>query len=366
MSQLFQAASIGAMRLRNRFVRSATHEGMAAHSGEATEALVDLYRELAKGGVGLAISGFAFVDKRGKAAPGMLGAHDDAVIPGLARLARSVHDCGGACALQIVHCGALGRFDTGLPREAPSAVENRATRAMPVAMSAGDIRRVVEGFGQAARRAREAGFDAVQIHAAHGYLISQFLSPYSNVRNDEYGGPIANRARFLFEVYEAVRDRVGDEFPVLTKINVCDFDEGGLSSEDSLWVCRKLSEMGIDAIELSGGTPASGSLGPTRFRINRPEKEAYFRDYARSFQPGLACPVILVGGLRSLEVMEELFGEGAAQFFSMSRPLISEPDLVNRWQSGRTERARCISCSRCFGSAAKTGRLHCVTHNEPA
>ncbi|MCX7016282.1 MAG: NADH:flavin oxidoreductase [Candidatus Sumerlaeota bacterium] len=364
MNDLLQPATLGGISVRNRFVRSATHAGMASPEGEPSDAYVEIYRELARGGVGLIISGFAYVEKRGKAIAGMLGADDDALIPSLQRMAQGAHDEGGRIVLQIAHCGALGRFDTGFPRMGPSAIQDRVTGAMPVEMTPDDIARVVGAFGQAARRAKEAGFDGVQIHSAHGYLASQFLSPYSNRRTDDYGGPIENRARFLFGVYEEIRRQVGRDWPVLVKINCSDFDSVGLNEDDSLWVCRRLSQMGMNAIELSGGSPAAISKGPSRFHIDRPEREGYFQDQARRFKPQLSCPLILVGGLRSPEVIERLFREGAADFFSLCRPLISEPALIRRWESGDRSPARCQSCGKCFGSAAKTGRLRCMTFAE--
>ncbi|MBI1811411.1 MAG: NADH:flavin oxidoreductase, partial [Nitrospirae bacterium] len=327
MSELFQKAFIGNMEIRNRFVRSATWEGMAGENGEVTEPLIEIYRDLAKGGVGLILTGAAFFTKRGKAIFNQLGADNNALIPGLKRLTEAVHRQGGKIALQLGH-------------------------VMPVEMSINDIKRVVNEFAEAARRAKESGFDGVEIHAAHGYLLSQFLSPYSNRRTDEYGGSIENRARIIFEIYDAVREKIGRDYPVMIKINSSDFDGGaGLSPEDSLWVCKRLSDMGIDAIELSGGILASGELMPARAGINSPEKEAYFRDYAKQFKLHLKCPLILVGGLRSLEVMEDIYREGSAQFFSISRPLISEPDLIKKWQSGDRKKARCISCNKCFGAA---------------
>jgi 2,4-dienoyl-CoA reductase-like NADH-dependent reductase (Old Yellow Enzyme family) len=364
MSELFQSARIGSIEVRNRFVRSATWDGMAEDNGAVTERMLDLYRSLAKGGVGLILTGYAFVTLRGKAGPGMLSADSDELVPGLGKLAAVAHEDGAKIVLQIAHGGSQTIAKTGMTPEAPSAVEDRMTRKLPVEMTQDDIERVKQEFAAAARRGKEAGFDGVQLHAAHGYLISQFLSPYCNVRSDDYGGSIENRARMLFETYEAIRDRVGGDYPVMMKINVSDFDGVGLTDNDSLWVCQKMSEMGMDAIELSGGVPAAGELSAARFAINSPEKEAYFRDYAKRFKPHLDCPVILVGGLRSIGVMEEIYGEESAQFFSLCRPFISEPDLINRWQSGDTEPARCISCNKCLTTAFMGESLRCVAFDE--
>ena len=364
MSAIFQAASLGNMEVRNRFVRSATWEGMAGENGEVTEPLINFYRVLASGGVGLIITGSTFVTKRGKMAPGQLGIDDDSLITGLRSIPGVVHEEGGKVAMQLVHGGSQVHFDCGMPPQAPSAVKERVTGNMPVEMTVDDIKSLVHEFSEASRRAKEAGFDGVQIHAAHGYLLSQFLSPYSNRRADDYGGSIENRARVIFEIYKAIREKVGKDYPVMIKINAADFDGEGLTPEDSLWVCRRLSEMDIDAIELSGGVLASGKLAPSRLKINRPEREAYFRKYAEQFSPGLNCPLMLVGGLRSPEVMEDIYNEGYAQFFSLSRPLISEPNLIRRWESGDRKKARCISCNKCFNTPIDGGRLYCATFNK--
>ncbi len=361
---IFEDARIGSMVLRNRFVRSATWEGMAGENGEVTEPLIDIYKNLARGCVGLIITGYAFVTKRGKATPGMLGVDSDNLIDGLKRLAGSVHEEGGKVVLQIAHGGSQSKFDTGMPKEAPSPVPERATGTLPVGMSRGDIHRIIDEFTQAARRAKEAGFDGIEIHAAHGYLLSQFLSPYSNRRDDEYGGSIENRARIIFEIYESIRGVVGSDYPVLIKINSADFDGAGLTFKDSSWVCKRLSEMGIDAIELSGGVQAAGELAAARQNINTMDKEAYFKGFAKELKSLISCPLLLVGGIRSLEVIESLYKEGCADFFSLSRPLISEPGLIKRWKEGDRRRARCISCNKCLMAAFNEGRLYCVAYKD--
>jgi len=360
VSILMSPCSIAGIDVRNRFVRSATWERKAADNGEVTDALVEVYEQLAAGGVGLIITSFTFVDPRGHSAAGMIGVDDDALIPGLTRIPAAVHKRGGAVVLQMVHGGSQFSREPDGPVEGPSAVVDRLTGTMPREMSGQDIARVVEAFGRAAGRAKACGFDGVQFHAAHGFLLSAFLSPYSNRRADRYGGSIENRARILFEAYDAVRAEVGPTFPVMAKINVCDFDNVGLSEQESLWVCGQLVERGLDVIELSGGVAAAGVYGPVRTGIDSPEKEAYFREEARRFSPHITCPVILVGGIRSLAVAEQLYEENVAQFFSMARPFITEPDLVNRWAQGDTTRARCTSCNRCFVAAKAGSPLHCT------
>jgi len=227
-----------------------------------------------------------------------------------------------------------------------------------------EIGNIVGAFGQAARRATEAGFDGVQIHAAHGYLLSQSLSPAFNKREDSYGGDLENRARFLMEVLREVRSVVGPDFPVLVKMNSEDCLEGGLTLEDSVHLGAMLQEGGIDAIELSGGTFLSGELSPSRSGITSEEREAYFREAARVFKEKINIPLILVGGNRSFEMAGQLLNDGYADYIYMSRPFIREPGLIKRWASGDLRRAACLSDNKCFGPAMAGQGIHCVVEKQ--
>jgi 2,4-dienoyl-CoA reductase-like NADH-dependent reductase (Old Yellow Enzyme family) len=227
-------------------------------------------------------------------------------------------------------------------------------------MTKRDIGEIVAAFGQAARRAKEAGFDAVQLHAAHGYLINQFLSPLTNRRTDSYGGSVENRCRFLLEVYRAVRSVVGKDYPVLAKLNGSDFLAGGLSSDDGLFAAAALSDEGIDAIEVSGGTPASGDQSPVRQKIEARQQEAYNLPLAKRIKEGVTCPVMVVGGIRSFEIGQGIIERGEADYVSFARPLIREPHLARRWQEGDRAKARCISCNGCFKPGLKEGGIYCV------
>ena len=228
-------------------------------------------------------------------------------------------------------------------------------------MTVADIQNVVKSYGAAAKRAQNAGFDGVQIHAAHGYLLSQFLSPAFNRRNDAYGGDIRHRARAVVEVLRQIRQAVGRDYPVLVKMNCRDFIENGLVVEDSLEVGKMLESEGIDAIELSGGVLIGGKLSPSRMGIKSEEKEAYFQDDAKAFKRKLRVPLILVGGNRSFQVAERLINEGTADYISMSRPLIREPNLINRWRAGDRSKAACLSDNMCFGPAQKGQGIYCLT-----
>ena len=242
---------------------------------------------------------------------------------------------------------------SGLEPIGPSVVEKDGR---PVCRMAGkeDVKSIISAFTQAADLAKQAGFDAVQIHAAHGFLLSQFLSPAFNKRTDEYGGELANRARLLLEIVRSMRETVGPQYPILIKINSEDFLEGGLSRPEAVEVSGWLEQASIDAIEFSGGT----ALSPEKFspvrsgKLKTPEQEVYYREAARLYKQKVTIPLILVGGIRSYEVAEELVREKTADYISMSRPLICEPGLVKRWREGDRRPGR-----MCFGQ-----RLLCPGH----
>ena len=361
MTQLFEPSAINGMKLANRFVRSATWEGMAADDGACTPKLIDLMAELAKGGIGLIISSHAFVSPEGQAGPWQLGVYSDDLVPGLEAMAKSVHKNGGKIVMQLAHAGFFAHAKlTGQTPLAPSNVEG-FVKSPRKEMAVEDIQAVVKSYGAAAKRAQNAGFDGVQIHAAHGYLLSQFLSPAFNRRNDAYGGDIRHRAKALVEVLQQIRQTVGRNYPVLVKLNCRDFIENGLVLEDSLEVGRMLVSEGIDAIELSGGVLVGGKLSPSRMGIKSEEKEAYFQDDARAFKEKLPVPLILVGGNRSFQVAERLVSGGIADYISMCRPLIREPDLINRWRAGDLSKAACVSDNMCFRPAQKGEGIYCLT-----
>ena len=361
MSKLFESSEINGMTLANRFVRSATWEGMAADDGACTPKLIDLMAGLAKGGVGLIISSHAYVSPEGQASPWQIGVYDDKLMPGLAAMAAAVHENGGKIVMQLAHAGYFAHAKlTGQTPIAPSSVEGFA-KGPRRAMKAADIQGVVEACGAAAIRAQTAGFDGVQIHSAHGYLLSQFLSPAFNHRQDEYGGNIENRARLLIAVLREIRQAVGDDYPVLVKLNCQDFIENGLQREDALQAGKMLVENGIDAIELSGGMLFNPKLSASRMGITSEEKEAYFQNEASKFKEKIDVPLILIGGNRSFHVAERLVSEDIADYISMSRPLIREPDLINRWQSGDLSKAACVSDNMCFMPAMKGKGIYCLT-----
>jgi 2,4-dienoyl-CoA reductase-like NADH-dependent reductase (Old Yellow Enzyme family) len=362
MSALFESTIINGMILANRTVRSATWEGMATEDGVCTGRLTDMMVKLAEGGVGLIITGHGYVSREGQASPWQLGIHEDSTLQGLTEMTEAIHRCGGKIAMQIAHGGgqATAASLAGLGMIGPSMIRENGN-VICREMSKDDIDRVVRAFGDAAARAKHSGFDAVEIHAAHGYLLSQFLSPVANQRTDEYGGALANRGRIVLEVLHSIRAAVGLGYPVLIKLNSEDFVEGGFSIEDMLELSALLVKAGIDAIELSGGTGSEASkYKAVRFRTISKENEVYYRDAARRFKQRVRVPLILVGGIRSPDVAERLVAEGTADYVAMSRPLICEPDLVNRWKNGDTTKSACVSDNRCFNPARAGEGLRCL------
>jgi 2,4-dienoyl-CoA reductase-like NADH-dependent reductase (Old Yellow Enzyme family) len=373
-SVLFEPTTIRRMELANRFVRSATFEGLADDQGRATPGLARLYAELARGRVGLIISSLAFVSPQGRGGSQQLGIHDDSVIPALANVAAAVHEAEGKLAFQIAHGGlwaspeagaaeAEGAETEGAEAAQPLGPSVRQTDAGPVGreMSLADIAAVTDAFGAAAGRAKAAGCDAVQIHGAHGYLLSEFLSPAFNRRTDAYGGSVENRARLVVEVVRTIRDEVGPDFPVLIKMNSEDFVPGGMTLDDMLESAVLIAAAGVDAIELSGGTSLSGDLGPIRTRTGIPQdREAYYQEAGRRLKQKVSVPVMLVGGIRSFAEAERLVVEGYADYIAMSRPFIREPGLVARWECGDRVPSACRSDNRCYYQGLKGGAMSCV------
>ena len=359
-TNLFTPHRLHGMELRNRLIRSATLEGMCGLDGKPTAALVDLYRRLAAGGCGLLISGITYVSAEGKLISTGLGAASDEQLAGLETLAAAIHDEGGLFCLQLGHTGGQGRSKVcGQQPVAPSAIKLEQYPETPRAMTLAEIDTTVAAFAAAAGRAKQAGCDAVQLHAAHGYLINQFLSPLSNQRQDGYGGDLAGRSRFLLEVVSAVQQAVGAKFPLLVKLNGSDNLVGGLEIDESLAVAKLLDDAGIAGIEISSGTPASGGRVPIRLGHETGDEMAYNVVLSRTIKQQVACPVIAVGGIRSLHVATGLLRTNQADYLSLCRPLIREPDLPNKLQSGASEKSTCISCNGCLKTMLK-GDLRCV------
>lgn len=351
--QLFEETKIGSLTVKNRFIRSALWLKGAEEDGHINDFIMNSYEDLAKGGVGLILTGYAYISAEEQPNPRMKGIYDDSFIDEYRQLTDRVHAHGSKIAAQIVYGGSQSHHPKAESMNilAPSAVKNRVTGITPKEASKEDLRHIITLFGDAAERAQRAGFDGVQIHAAHGYFLSMFLTPYYNRRGDEYNGEIHDRARIIYEVYEEVRSRVGKDFPVMIKLNFDDFmDEGeGLVFEDGIEVFKRLDEMGIDLMEVSATNESSGKgLAPARTKIAAREKQSYFREATTRIAEVVHSPVVLMGGNRNIAFMEDILSKSKIQFLSIARPLLSEPDLINKWQESREYKPRCVSCNKCW------------------
>jgi 2,4-dienoyl-CoA reductase-like NADH-dependent reductase (Old Yellow Enzyme family) len=355
MSLLFEPYRLGPLVLRNRFVRSATTSYWSDEEGNIRPEIVSLYRKLSEGGAGLIIKGHLYVTNTGKAHAGMAGISEDHHLHGLKALTEAVHQQECSIVAQLNHAGLLSVVD----RAGPSEYVEQAWKAR--ALSGSEIRDIVEAFGDAAEKALMAGFDGVQIHGAHGYLVSQFLSRLTNRRTDEWGGSLEKRMHLLLEVYDEIRRRVGLNTPVLLKLNCDDFSPDGFTVEDSAKVAQTISNKGVDCIEVSGGGVGRRPELLARAASNDPElKEATFSGYAMRIREATKpSPLALVNGIRTRRCMDVIVREGTADLISMSRPFIKEPDLVRRLEAGQ-QAAKCTTCNTC-SSEKVFGKmmLHC-------
>ena len=355
----FSPTTLGQLTLKNRFIRSATWDGMGFNDGTFSPAQVELFHNLSLGGAGLLTSGFIAVTPQGRRNREQNMLSENQHVQSLKKIVEIVKREETALFAQLVHCGGYAKTETSnLPIVAPNASREPIFEDTPQALTETEIKDVITKFAEAAARAREAGCDGVQIHAAHGYLVSQFLSPCTNQRADDYGGSPENRARFLIEVYEKVRNYVDTDFTITIKINGSDYFKDGLECAESLKVTQQLAKLGLDGVEVSGGNPISEPLTPIPKDIKAGKSEVPFKNEILAFTKSLSIPVAAVAGIRSLKTVEELISKGVA-LISLCRPLICEPDLINQWQAGREEPSRCTSCNRCFIPAFKGKGIKC-------
>lgn len=347
-SILFSPVRIGSIEIANRFVRSATHDFLADNDGRVTPEQIRLFEELARGGVGLILTGHAYVSQEGKASLRQTGADTDEKIPGLRHIAESVHKTRSKIFLQISHAGRQTKPKLcGCTPAAPSMIYEPIYKLTPRAMTEDDIRRTMEDFIQAGRRAGEAGFDGIQLHIAHGYLLSSFISPYTNRRTDSWGGNLTNRVRIVREILLGLRRHCGPEFVITAKLNAVDFLDGGLSLEESPVIARILEEDGLDGIEISGGMSEAGQ--GSVWKGEREEKEeGYFLHYAERIKKSLTIPVFGLGGFRTFSFMEQAVSSNRVDLISLSRPFIQDPYIVKKFRAGEIKKSACISCNGCF------------------
>lgn len=319
----------------NRFYKAAMSEAMADGDGRPTPELTALYRRWAAGGTGLIVTGNVMVDGRHLGEPGNVVVEDERFLPQLREMAEAARSGGGQAWVQMNHPGRQSPRLSNAEPLAPSAVPIEGMEQMflpPRALTVDEIAEIVQRFATTAAVVKEAGFDGVQIHAAHGYLVSQFLSPNVNRRDDRYGGPVENRMRFLVEIYEAIRAAVGPDFPIGVKLNSTDGTEGGFTEQDALAVAEHLGSLGLDLLEVSGGTYTTPEMQGTEGH------GAFFADFARQLAAVKTCPVVVTGGFRDLETMGEALSSGVTDLIGLGRPLVMEPELPRQiLDEGRTE-----------------------------
>jgi 2,4-dienoyl-CoA reductase-like NADH-dependent reductase (Old Yellow Enzyme family) len=381
----FGPAMLGQVRLRNRVIKAATFEGMSP-GGVVSQTLIDFHRRIAAGGVAMTTVSYVAVSRDGRGAPNELYIHD-AAAAGLASIARAVHAEGAAISAQLGHAGQVGTIRKR--HLGPSAT--RTITGTPVrGISVVEIDAVVGDFATGARMLADAGFDAVELHFGHHYLVSAFLSPKWNRRTDDYGGPVENRARLARRILHAVRDEVGDRLAVTAKLNMTDGIRGGLSIADSIAVARLLDGDGrLDALELSAGGSQANQMfmfrgdpprkemaaalpgiqglafrvaGPAMFR-RYPFSEAYLLPMARHFLPALSLPLVLLGGINTVATIRQAMTEGFG-FVAMGRALLRDPDLVARMADGSVTEGNCVHCNKCVPSIF-TGTRCVLDHPEP-
>lgn len=351
MSKLFDPIQIGNMTVKNRFVRSATHDNYGNVDGSLSEQEFKLYEALAQNQVGLIITAHSYVQHPlGRASLNQNGIYEDRLIEDYRKLADMVHAYGSKLVVQISHAGRQTTPDTinGLSPVAPSPVPDGATGINPRELTEPEILQLIDDYVKAMVRVKASGCDGVQVHMAHGYLLAQFLSPYTNQRTDQWGGSVENRTRILREIITQGRQAVGSDFPILVKLNSRDAKEGQgyLTLEDVVYTAKMLEQHGVDAIEISGGMREDRRIMAAT-GILQQEQEAYFSAAAKAVKEAVQVPILLVGGVRSKSVMEKVLTENIADLISMSRPFVRDPNLVVRLKAGQ-DKVTCISCNACF------------------
>jgi 2,4-dienoyl-CoA reductase-like NADH-dependent reductase (Old Yellow Enzyme family) len=392
---LFKSKTIGDLKIDNRFVHSATYEAVSKETGEVSDELVKRYERLARGGVGLIITGHMFVSPEGRSKKYQTGIHTDDKIAGLKKLAATVHAENGKIIFQLNHAGqqttreVIGRTPVG-----PSSKRRDPLYFVkPREMTEEDIQKTIKAFAAAADRARKVGADGVQFHAAHGFLINQFLSPFFNVRTDSWGGSDENQFRFLKEIILETRRVVSDSLPILVKLNTHDYTpKAGVTPSLAIKYAEWLIELGVAALEVScgngnyafmqtcrGDVPVNelvksvpwwqkpiGRLMVKRLVGKYDLEEAYNLEAARKIKPVLnGIPLILVGGMRTKAKMEAVLENNEADFISMSRPFIREPNLVNRIRAGKIDKVSCVSCNRCMAAMPNNIPIRCYHKGFP-
>ncbi|GAA0737290.1 NADH:flavin oxidoreductase [Clostridium oceanicum] len=349
MKKLFEPTYIKDLKLKNRFVRSATWECMATEEGHLTDKLYKIYEDLAKNDIGLIITGYANIVKEEQPNKGMIGIYNDSFIDEYKKLTSLVHSYDSKIILQICYGGTKTKFNVeNRTIFAPSSIAQRDTKVLGTEMTKEDIKYIIEAFAKASKRAYDSGFDGVEIHGAHSYLINQFLSPYYNKRKDEYGGNLENRMRFLTEICKKTRSLVSNNFKILVKLTATEFFQGGLTFDETKTICKRLESIGIDCLDISGNIHGKAkSMVGQKFDGLELKKEGFFIEYAKIISNLVNIPVMTVGGFNDFNTMEDSLNSTNIDLFALCRPLIREPDLIKKWKKDPDYSCLCIRCSKC-------------------
>jgi len=358
---LFSPFRIGKLELKNRIVMPPMATNFAGPDGKVNDRQIAYYVKRVQGGVGYVTFEHTGILKEGKASPGMALIDGDDKTPLFKKLVDAVHQEGGKIFIQINHAGRQTSFSiTGTPIVGPSAIPCPVRKEMPHPLSVGEIRGLVEAFRQAARRVKEAGADGVEVHMAHGYLLCQFLSPFSNQRDDEYGGSPEKRLKMPLEVLKAVRNTVGPDFPIVCRLSADEYMDGGLKLEDSIPIAKALEKNGADALHISACIAASVYLNHPPYYVG----EGVFTYLAQGIKAAVKIPVITVGRIRTPDLANQVIEEKKADLVSMGRALIADPFLPKKAMEGKVEDIiPCISCNRCILSIRR-GDLYCAVNPE--
>ena len=354
MVNLFSPFTINQLEIRNRFIRSATMDSMA-DNGLVSEAELKMYEDLGKGEIGLIISHGLYPVREGKASSGQIGVDTEESMRSLTKLVDKVHENGGKIAAQILHGGWLCNPEvTGRAPVGPSAVTNPQSGMKIRELTNDEVYGLVDSYIQAARRIKESGFDGVQLHAAHSWILSAFLSPVTNKRTDEWGGSSEKRTGIVKKICEGIRNVVGNDFPLMVKLGIKDYHPEGKSIDDGILQAQILESAGVDSIEVSEG------LEQDFFHHIRADVTApYYLEECRRVKNALSIPVMLVGGMRKLEDMQRVITSGTADAVSMCRPFIMDPYLITHLKSGSLDGSNCTSCNQCMRRMGQ-GKLECV------
>ena len=365
LKYLFRFGKIGNVTINNRIVRSATWESRATKDGYVTDSLIKFYEDLAKGGIGLIITGYIAVDPIGAQTTRMTRIYDDSYLPGQKKLVSAIHEYSDVkVAAQLAHTG-NNVISRKLETVGPSPIRDPITKKICRELKNDEIKEIIKKFTEAGVRAYESGYDMIQLHAGHAYLLSDFVSSFTNRRNDEFGGSILNRLKIIIDIYNQIRDNLGKSFPITIKLTTQDFLGAGkgLELEEGVEIAKHLVELGIDAIEPTSGRTSLRITSNRSFpsvNFSSPDDGNYYLPNAKALKPVIKdCPLILMGGIRDPILADKFLDEKVADFISMCRPFIYEPDLANRWKNGDLSPSLCTNCNACFGIGERR-EVYCV------